>query len=255
MRGTGEQGTRGDDLAGIIPAHAGNRSNPRLRATSRRDHPRACGEQLKLTLKASAHSGSSPRMRETVERLLALRLVAGIIPAHAGNSIPTYESIAAETGSSPRVRGAALAYENDSPSIGIIPARAGSSTKAKAARRSAWDHPRACGEQQEPGTQTVSCQGIIPARAGSSPLANRPQHLRWDHPRACGEQTFSGRKINAQAGSSPRVRGAAPRLAVGLEVSGIIPARAGSSAPPARCTLKTGDHPRACGEQRYGLSL
>ena len=128
MRGTGEQGTRGDDLAGIIPAHAGNRSNPRLRATSRRDHPRACGEQLKLTLKASAHSGSSPRMRGTAEECLAGVTVDGIIPAHAGNS-RTSSCASPRCWDHPRACGEQHTHvRKHSSGNGIIPARAGSSS-------------------------------------------------------------------------------------------------------------------------------
>ena len=49
-----------------------------------------------------------------------------------------------------------------------------------------------------------------------------------DHPRACGEQPLFHGKINAQAGSSPRVRGAACCSVLCVLCLGIIPARAGS---------------------------
>ena len=50
------------------------------------DHPRACGEQVKLFAYEVVKMGSSPRMRGAV--VLGKRLFEhlGIIPAHAGSS-------------------------------------------------------------------------------------------------------------------------------------------------------------------------
>ncbi len=92
-------------VLGIIPAHAGNSLLLAVLQAQRRDHPRACGEQVSVL-------GNE-------------RTVMGIIPAHAGNSttliksgtlsrdhpracgeqLPFNELIITEVGSSPRMRG------------------------------------------------------------------------------------------------------------------------------------------------------
>ena len=74
--------------------------------------------------------------------------------------------------------------------------------------------------------------GIIPAHAGSSILNAGTVELGRDHPRACGEQALTRGELAAVGGSSPRVRGAAISGILGSVVSGIIPARAGSSSRP-----------------------
>ena len=54
-------------------------------------------------------------------------------------------------------------------------------------------------------------------------------------------------------GSSPRVRGTGARGQTGRNTLGIIPARAGNSCDNQKQAMQTRDHPRACGEQFYGL--
>ena len=86
MRGTRlSQGRRGPGL-GIIPAHAGNTPLTPTRSTRHRDHPRACGEHFCHWLSVEATPGSSPRMRGTPGPMMAIPRLAGIIPAHAGNT-------------------------------------------------------------------------------------------------------------------------------------------------------------------------
>ena len=91
---------------------------------------------------------------------------------------------------------------------------------------------------------------FIPACAG-----NRV-HLRgWHqdipvHPRVCGEQLLMVKNIHRPAGSSPRVRGTDSPGTPGPSRSRFIPACAGNSADPARCSWKRSVHPRVCGEQR-----
>ena len=52
---------------GIIPAHAGNTTFVALSAPTGRDHPRACGEHALAMTAFWALSGSSPRMRGTLQ--------------------------------------------------------------------------------------------------------------------------------------------------------------------------------------------
>ena len=48
---------------GIIPAHAGSSHYFSYEEDGRRDHPRACGEQVIGISDRLPYSGSSPRMR------------------------------------------------------------------------------------------------------------------------------------------------------------------------------------------------
>ena len=71
---------------GIIPARAGS-SCPRGRSrASRRDHPRACGEQRSNREEKQAFAGSSPRVRGAGRTKFLTRRQTGIIPARAGSS-------------------------------------------------------------------------------------------------------------------------------------------------------------------------
>ena len=72
---------------GIIPAYAGStvpQAGPR---DARRDHPRVCGEHLRLTLMRPFSTGSSPRMRGAQIECMQMASGTGIIPAYAGSTL------------------------------------------------------------------------------------------------------------------------------------------------------------------------
>ena len=69
----------------IISAHAENRVDQDLRIFAASDHLRACGEQLVSRISLMLGSGSSPRMRRTVARILSPYAQGRIISAHAEN--------------------------------------------------------------------------------------------------------------------------------------------------------------------------
>ena len=91
--------------------------------------------------------------------------------------------------------------------------------------------------------------GITPACAGkrsTSPTMTR--HI-WDHPRVCGEkkrEIAAGRDV---AGSPPRVRGKAKKIATEKGINGITPACAGKSRFHQVHHRNGQDHPRVCGEK------
>ena len=197
--------------AGIIPAHAGSRSNVRLCRWALRDHPRACGEQSGDKADEGRRGRSSPRMRGAVLLIVTSPLDSGIIPACAGSSGCARGRCGARRGH-PRVCGEQylLSYTAMPP--------AGSS-------------PRVRGAVHEVG-RVAQAHGIIPACAGNRHIYLFCIYLFWDHPRACGEQ-LNGRLLTSIfKGSSPRVRGAAVEPEAVDEADGIIPARAGSSFRP-----------------------
>ena len=74
-------------IAGIIPAHAGNTSLLDMLLVSTWDHPRACGEHASTRMAINCRSGSSPRMRGTLDVPSSEFALLGIIPAHAGNTV------------------------------------------------------------------------------------------------------------------------------------------------------------------------
>ena len=84
MRGSPERERQTLVWAGIIPAHAGLTISVSRRASSTRDHPRACGAHTHPAHLLKRGRGSSPRMRGS--RTLEERddALSGIIPAHAG---------------------------------------------------------------------------------------------------------------------------------------------------------------------------
>ena len=69
----------------ITPARAGNRPSRNISNRLRRDHPRACGEQMIDRQDDTIRQGSPPRVRGTVQAFLLLRIIPRITPARAGN--------------------------------------------------------------------------------------------------------------------------------------------------------------------------
>ena len=152
--------------AGIIPAYAGNTivwGDGRL---STRDHPRVCGEHGKDSQAGREHRGSSPRMRGTLDGGSPIWLLAGIIPAYAGNTASarcasiarrdhprvcgehsTFSKLyATSSGSSPRMRGTPDYFDRIIKDNRIIPAYAGNTCVLGVLFFGVWDHPRVCGE-------------------------------------------------------------------------------------------------------------
>ena len=218
------------DRQGIIPARAGSTSTATIGDSITRDHPRSCGEH-------------------TLFSSLSFRA----------------------QGSSPLVRGALADFVYVRNGKGIIPARAGSTCKGFMHHRHWRDHPRSCGEHRS-ATSRVRCAtgssplvrgapkycdecgarvGIIPARAGSTVTSLASWRAGRDHPRSCGEHDWQKVSRFAGKGSSPLVRGARLIVFIGSYSSGIIPARAGSTAIPHVMQREAEDHPRSCGEHTH----
>ena len=86
VRGTPLVQHRVAPAGGIIPACAGNTAVDALLVLPLEDHPRVCGEHPSSGTRHSFKSGSSPRVRGTLELRDAIAHDAGIIPACAGNT-------------------------------------------------------------------------------------------------------------------------------------------------------------------------
>ena len=88
---------------------------------------------------------------------------------------------------------------------------------------------------------------IIPARAGFTSSARAPGRAARDHPRSRGVYTRSRPSLSRRLGSSPLARGLLERRRDALSGRGIIPARAGFTAPAILKGSPCGDHPRSRG--------
>ncbi len=182
-----------------------------------------------------------------------MRLLASAVgwdyPSIHGEHCTTYQHYHLSLGSSPLVRGAHGCRIVGLCNLRIIPARAGSTWTRSSSWTTGRDHPRSCGEHNDPsdgsnvasgssplvrGARLVAVSfevpfGIIPARAGSTPTGFPTGFSVGDHPRSCGEHTPLYFSLRSIWGSSPLVRGARRRCRIRQDERRIIPARAGST--------------------------
>ena len=180
-----------------------------------------------------------------------LRSSIWIIPARAGFT-GSYRSSSRRTRDHPRSRGV---YRNDGahPSFcwRIIPARAGFTLIPVHTAEMTGDHPRSRGvyvgqaslahlsEGSSPLARGLRMTksvgrieaGIIPARAGFTSSAGPTGPWKADHPRSRGVYVQRELPIELIRGSSPLARGLRQVVPEFPERVGIIPARAGFTAP------------------------
>ena len=80
---------RGSRRPGLIPAHAGKTGRRQGFASGWGAHPRSRGENVHRQGRAASRGGSSPLTRGKHSRARLSSLVAGLIPAHAGKTLPS----------------------------------------------------------------------------------------------------------------------------------------------------------------------
>ena len=97
--------------------------------------------------------------------------------------------------------------------------------------------------------------GITPARAGKRAGTRITRRPSGDHPRACGEKRGVLKIHRRCKGSPPRVRGKAYSHLYPNKEAGITPARAGKRNWESAAAVRSGDHPRACGEKPSKLNM
>ena len=154
--------------------------------SSLRDHPRGCGAHGTSFHLPTFMSGSSPRVRGSLNQLDFLDNQFGIIPAGAGLTIPT-PSLENPLRDHPRGCGAHQTCRTSH--LGPM----GSS-------------PRVRGSPATAATAAL-LPGIIPAGAGLTQMEMRSGDITRDHPRGCGAHSMVLSSPNSGLGSSPRVRG------------------------------------------------
>ena len=195
---------------GIIPARAGFTAVGGLPVRCRGDHPRSRGVYGALDPVGGASHGSSPLARGLPPQCGAPFGILGIIPARAGFTMKCPPPITPPT-DHPRSRGV---YSGNSTATS---AKKGSSPLARGLPMRVLSHWRR--------------RRIIPARAGFTWVGLLLKNDAWDHPRSRGVYPARRARRILLGGSSPLARGLRDRVLVARREGGIIPARAGFTAP------------------------
>ena len=231
----------------IIPARAGFTRT----ALRRRERP----------------AGSSPLARGLLRTALSRACSTPDHPRSRGVYRWAHLSCDPFGGSSPLARGLRLPGAPPAHDHGIIPARAGFTRVGAVGGGWGGDHPRSRGVYPIPHRRIPAILGssplarglpvrmllrekrgrIIPARAGFTRVGHRPGPEGGDHPRSRGVYRGGPAHRDARVGSSPLARGLPIWRSRSTRRAGIIPARAGFTAPAPRSASKSADHPRSRG--------
>ncbi len=97
--------------------------------------------------------------------------------------------------------------------------------------------------------------GLIPARAGNTDRKMTSLSIAGAHPRSRGEHSTHPVQLYAPTGSSPLARGARYPKSSSFTITGLIPARAGSTVSHNVQAVPLGAHPRSRGEHSPGGAL
>ena len=209
---------------GLIPAHAGKTRRGALSALCLPDHPRSRGENVTTVIASPGSPGSSPLTRGKQCEAPGLHEDAGIIPAHAGKTSPTYNATPT-TWAHPHSRGENTISSTEPITLG------GSSplTRGKPHRDRVLGHE---GGLIPTHTRKTSCPD-------SSPSPTRA------HPRSRGENASNFYVPFQSQGSSPLTRGKPGDRASDRLPRRLIPVHAGKIKPKPWNASSTGAHPRS----------
>ena len=185
MRGKEAAGTWEHWRTRITPAYAGKSFAYCSCNVSDWDHPRVCGEKLRISARLCIVMGSPPRMRGKAEGKAEIARTLRITPAYAGKrtvfvalacNMRDHPRVCGEkqsanrlpfpmSGSPPRMRGKVSAYPSHSEADGITPAYAGKRGNDLGTPLFSGDHPRVCGEK-------------FPQRRGPARFLGSPPRMR-----------------------------------------------------------------------------
>ena len=192
---------------GITPAYAGKSNVSGFHTSLGQDHPRLCGEKVKMSQLKRGDVGSPPPMRGKVHSKRIRERISGDHPRLCGEKRFCRRNRKLWWGSPPPMRGK-----------GIGDALMGLELE---------DHPRLCGEKclknnfvpaslgsPPPMRGKVIlwnrqfCNaGITPAYAGKSKYTGSRSCRYRDHPRLCGEKPTGNHMDSNRVGSPPPMRG------------------------------------------------
>ena len=192
----------------FIPAGAGNTEPAPAFTLTNPVHPRGCGEHNRAIVPDPRQSGSSPRVRGTLDQHQQYSSRPRFIPAGAGNTWP-YPPSAVPPAVHPRGCGEHNGF------FDCLGKLLGSSPRVRGTR------PPSAGAFPE--------SRFIPAGAGNTQQASHRLRCRAVHPRGCGEHVVVVLQMSKKAGSSPRVRGTPPVCGDAPTPARFIPAGAGNT--------------------------
>ena len=237
-------------MSGLIPAHAGKTSKPRLSSASLKAHPRSRGENGFDRLAEAAGNGSSSLTRGKLEDSRPATRRQGLIPTHAGKTRRRSRG-RSPTRAHPHSRG-----ENDNArhnallKAGSSPLTRGKPPRGSRASRTRWAHPHSRGENFMRSASQLSSLGsspltrgklprhahactverLIPTHAGKTTTDASYPGRTWAHPHSRGENHPWHVKPVVVTGSSPLTRGKHLCCLLGLRRHGLIPTHAGKTA-------------------------
>ena len=228
-RGKPSQAVSTGGTRGLIPAHAGKTLG---RANAPRPggaHPRSRGENCVVGDSGEHEVGSSPLTRGKPTPSSASHQWRRLIPAHAGKTSDSGESLTSvgahprsrgenpratraprtKTGSSPLTRGKPGSVVCQRDELRLIPAHAGKTGRPGGWSSSSGAHPRSRGENYRSSSACRSDEGSSPLTRGKLHSGTSNRLHRWAHPRSRGENhvyRFSGSQhwwlIPAHAGKT-----------------------------------------------------
>ena len=172
-------------------------------------HPRACGENLVLTVGLKPPVGSSPRMRGKRKSPVAWLSTGRLIPAHAGKT-RRHSRASRKPRAHPRACGENIFTVS-------LPDRSRGSSPRMRGKRTVWE-------------LFPHLDGLIPAHAGKTIRPGVWAAKTRAHPRACGENVLTCSALALASGSSPRMRGKLKDSGSYTLSVGLIPAHAGKTA-------------------------
>ena len=190
----------------ITPAHAGKRPLKWCRQRDYSDHPRPCGEKVKVFRRECVLYGSPPPMRGKGEISL---------PVFIGHRI------------TPPLRGKVRRAEDIEHLQRITPAHAGKSCFDTLKALDIADHPRPCGEKSLRRSQATFGRGSPPPMRGKGSRSRLNQRSQRITPRPCGEKPRSEPSKSTVIGSPPPMRGKDSGKPVSRRRARITPAHAG----------------------------
>ena len=153
-------------------------------------------------------------------------------PRSRGEHSSTRRAIARSVGSSPLSRGARGRRIERVRGRADHPRTRGEHAVLAFGREVCWGSSPLSRGARLRGVIVPTCVRIIPALAGSTPSGLQPARMHRDHPRSRGEHGRRASSLRACRGSSPLSRGALRMIGPTVRKPRIIPALAGSTAPP-----------------------
>ena len=208
MRGKGYLNYRSFSRNGITPAYAGKSPVWTHRTPSCQDHPRLCGEKIRIHRVRQSFTGSPPPMRGKVTSFTTQSHNARITPAYAGKSSFQNRSFSSREdhprlcgekrmidlsvswvrGSPPPMRGKVICRIVFKSYPRITPAYAGKSKLPDKIRFRLSGSPPPMRGKADRTRNKEGRNRITPAYAGKRSILYDAIDTMRDHPRLCGEK-------------------------------------------------------------------